>query len=67
LALTGEAKTRYMRDYMRRRRSPRVQACDFCGEDAAPDRMLIHDCDSTVFICEHCIALAAATVAERRR
>jgi hypothetical protein len=69
MALTGQAKAEYMRDYHRRKRSgsqarPRVVTCSFCDEPGSPDRLLVGDEDCT--ICEACITLAVARIAEAR-
>ena len=71
MALSGAAKIQYQRDYMRRRRNGTarpgaVACCDFCGEDQSSDRILISDYDGAVMICETCINLAVARIAEAR-
>jgi ClpX C4-type zinc finger len=54
-----------MRDYMRRRRNgQRVATCSFCDEPGSSDRLLVGDQDAT--ICEECITLAVARIAEAR-
>jgi hypothetical protein len=67
MALTGHAKGDYQRDYMRRRRDAakvRAVTCSFCGEAGSSDRLLVGDEDCT--ICEDCITLAVARIAEAR-
>jgi len=47
MALSGQAKAEYQREYMRRKRNavtakPSVVACcDFCGEDGSHERLLV--------------------------
>ncbi len=66
MALTGNAKAEYQREYMRRTRStrPRSATCSFCGEAGGRDRLLVGDADA--IICEACIALAVARIAKAR-
>jgi hypothetical protein len=72
MPLKGQAKTDYMRKYMRRRRSgqpkpppPRARIrCLFCAEAPASDRIMIGD--GVSHICESCIAEAVKTVAAER-
>jgi hypothetical protein len=65
MALSGQAKAEYQREYMRRRRAeaPRP-SCSFCGEAGSSERLLVGDQDCV--ICEECIALATARIAEVR-
>jgi hypothetical protein len=58
MALSGQAKA----DYMRRKRS--VLTCSFDGEAGSDDRLLVGDEDA--IICEDCITLAVARIAEAR-
>jgi hypothetical protein len=39
--------------------------CSFCGESGSADRLLVGD--RTAAICEECITLAVARIAEARR
>jgi hypothetical protein len=65
MPLTGAAKAAYQRSYMRRRRAkPSVVTCSFCGEAGSVDRLLVGDQDC--IICEECITLAVARIAEAR-
>jgi formylmethanofuran dehydrogenase subunit E len=69
MALSGAAKAEYQRDYMRRRRNagttrPDAVTCSFCGEHGSADRLLVGDQDA--IICEECITLAVARIAEAR-
>jgi ClpX C4-type zinc finger len=67
MPLTGQAKSDYMRDYHRRRSTAQpsvVSTCSFCGEPGSPDRLLVGDQDA--IICEECITLAVARIAEAR-
>ena len=69
MALAGKAKAEYMREYMRRKRNgsqtkPSVATCSFCGEAGSQDRLLVGDQDC--IICEECITLAGARIAEAR-
>jgi ClpX C4-type zinc finger len=69
MALSGTAKAEYQRDYMRRKRNgslakPSVPTCSFCGEAGSQDRLLVGDQDC--IICEACITLAVARIAEAR-
>ena len=69
MALAGKAKAEYMRDHMRRKRNgsqakPSVVTCNFCGEAGSDDRLLVGDEDC--IICEECITLAVARIAEAR-
>jgi hypothetical protein len=54
---------------MRRKRSAgtvKVAAeCSFCNE-GGPERLLVSDHHGIVFICEACVAMAAAGIAEAR-
>jgi ribosomal protein L37AE/L43A len=65
--LTGQAKAEYQREYMRRKRngSAAKPSCSFCDEPGSAERLLVGDSDCV--ICEQCIALATARVAEARR
>jgi hypothetical protein len=70
MALSGQAKTDYQRMYMHLKRSgapkPAEPAmCSFCGEAGNSDRLLVGD--QNCFICEQCITLAVARIAEVRR
>jgi len=61
MALSGQAKSEYQREYMRRKRNgaqakPSVVTCSFCDEPGSADRLLVGD-DSTL-ICEACVSLA---------
>jgi len=47
-----------------RRKQVRVPTCSFCGEPGSTDRLLVGDEDA--IICEDCIALAVARIAEAR-
>jgi hypothetical protein len=62
MALSGQAKADYLREYMRRKRS--VLTCSFYGEAGSDDRLLVGDEDA--IICEDCITLAVARIAEAR-
>ena len=66
MALSGQAKAEYQRTYMRRRRCAEASQprCDFCGEPGSAERLLVGDRDCV--ICEDCITLAAARIAEAR-
>jgi len=64
MPLTGQAKAIYMREY-RRRPKPRVATCSFCGEAESTDRLLVGDNEDCT-ICEECITLAVARIAEAR-
>ena len=67
MALTGYAKAEYQRDYMRRKRNgsqANVLTCGFCGEAGSDDGLLVGDEDC--IICEECITLAVARIAEAR-
>jgi ClpX C4-type zinc finger len=69
MALVGRAKAEYQREYMRHKRSgsqskPSAPTCSFCGEAGSQDRLLVGDQDC--IICEHCITLAVARIAEAR-
>jgi hypothetical protein len=66
MALSGQAKAEYQRDYMRRRRRTEAwqPGCSFCGEPGSNERLLVGDQDCV--ICEECIALATARIAEVR-
>jgi ribosomal protein L37AE/L43A len=69
MALVGRAKAEYQREYMRRKRNgsqtqPSGATCSFCGEAGSHDRLLVGDQDS--IICEDCITLAVARIAEAR-
>jgi hypothetical protein len=68
MALSGQAKAEYQRTYMRRRRIAEASQprCNFCGETGSHERLLVGDQDNCV-ICEECIALATARIAEARR
>jgi len=63
MPLTGQAKAIYMPEY-RRRPKPRVATCSFCGEAGSSNRLLVGDQDC--IICEECITLAVARIAEAR-
>jgi ClpX C4-type zinc finger len=69
MALTGQSKADYQREYMRRKRHAvsrrdRVATCSFCGEAGSSDRLLVGDADA--IICEECITVAVAKIAEAR-
>jgi ClpX C4-type zinc finger len=66
MALTGQAKVDYQREFMRRKRngSAAKPRCSFCREPGNADRLLVGDQDCV--ICEQCITLAVARVAEAR-
>ena len=66
MPLTGAAKAQYMREYHRRRNAGTsgVPRCGFCDEPGSHDRLLVGDQDA--IICEECITLAVARVAEAR-
>ena len=66
MALAGQAKAEYQRDYMRRKRSRRAAnpKCSFCGEAWSSDRLLVGDEDA--IICEQCITFAVAVIAKVR-
>ena len=51
---------------MRRRRNAGTAkaSCSFCGEPGSRDRLLVGDQDA--IICEDCITLAVARIAEAR-
>jgi hypothetical protein len=70
MALSGPAKSEYQREYMRRKRNgsqakPSVVTCSFCDEPGSSDRLLVGD-DENCTICEECITLAVARIAEAR-
>jgi ClpX C4-type zinc finger len=66
MPLTGQAKVDYQRHYMRRKRNgSKPRACSFCDEPGTPDRLLVGD-DENCTICEACITLAVARIAEAR-
>jgi hypothetical protein len=67
MALSGQAKAEYQRTYMRRRRGAEAsqRGCNFCCEPGSNDRLLVGDQDCV--ICEQCVALATARIAEARR
>jgi hypothetical protein len=62
MPLSGQAKTDYQRDYMRRKRN--VRTCSFCDEPRSDDRLLVGD--DACCICEQCIVLAATRIREAR-
>jgi hypothetical protein len=66
MPLTGQAKAEYMRDYHRRRNAakPSIVTCNFWAEAGSDDRLLVGDQDA--IICEDCITLAVARIAEAR-
>jgi ClpX C4-type zinc finger len=67
MVLSGKAKGEYQREYMRRKRNaakPSVPTCSFCGEAGSSGRLLVGDEDCA--ICEECITLAVARIAEAR-
>jgi dissimilatory sulfite reductase (desulfoviridin) alpha/beta subunit len=67
MALVGRAKGEYQREYMRRKRNaakPCVATCSFCGEAGHSGRLLVDD--EYCVICEECITLAVARIAEAR-
>jgi hypothetical protein len=71
MALSGQAKAEYQREYMRRKRNaatakPSVTECSFCNEAGGVDRLLVSDHDGAVFICEACIAMAVDSIAGAR-
>jgi ribosome-binding protein aMBF1 (putative translation factor) len=68
MAMSGAAKLQYQREYMRRKRNAGkvVASCDFCGEDASGDRLMISDYDGEVMICEECIGTAVGKIAAAR-
>jgi hypothetical protein len=63
MALAGKAKAEYM---LRRRNAakPSVATCSFCAEPGCADRLLVGDNDC--IICEECVGLAVARIAEAR-
>ena len=70
MALNGQAKTDYQRMYMQLKRNGALKSakpvtCSFCGEAGSADRLLVGD--RTAAICEECITLAVARIAEVRR
>jgi len=70
MALSGQAKTDYQRMYVQLRRNGSAKAakpvtCSFCGEAGTADRLLVGD--RTAAICEECITLAVARIADARR
>jgi hypothetical protein len=69
MALAGQAKAEYMREYHRRRKAgaAKVHAAtrSFCDEPGGPDRLLVGDVQDAT-ICEACIGLAVARIAEAR-
>jgi hypothetical protein len=69
MALAGQAKAEYMRDYMRRKRNGAAKPaeCSFCYEPRSNDRLLVSDHEGTIFICDVCVSLASAKIAEVRR
>ena len=66
MAVSGQAKAEYQPEYMRRKRNGSlanpVATCSFCGEAGSSDRLLVGDQDC--IICEECITLAVARIAE---
>jgi hypothetical protein len=66
MALSGQAKAEYQREYMSRRRRAEASQprCNFCGELGGNDRLLVGDQDCV--ICEQCITLAVARIADVR-
>jgi hypothetical protein len=66
MALSGQAKADYQREFMRRKRNRRAAnpTCSFCGEAWSSDRLLVGDEDA--IICEQCITLAGAVIAKAR-
>ena len=66
MALAGQAKAEYQRDYMRRKRNRRAAKpmCSFCGKEWSSDRLLVGDEDA--IICEQCATLAVAVIAKVR-
>ena len=69
MALTGQAKAEYQRQYMRRIRNGSAKAtkrptCSFCAEAGSLERLLVGD--QTCAICEECVTLAVARIAEAR-
>ncbi len=69
MALSGAAKAEYQREYMRRKRNgsqakPSLPTCSFCDEAGSQDRLLVGD--GCAIICEACITLAVARIAEAR-
>ena len=64
MPLTGKAKSEYMRAYHRDHRASVVPTCSFCGETGSAERLLVGDADA--IICEECITLAVARIAEAR-
>ena len=67
MALTGQAKADYQREYMRRRRHDWAAnpMCSFCDEPGSPDRLLVGDNEDCT-ICEACVTLAVAGIAKVR-
>jgi hypothetical protein len=70
MALAGQAKADYQREYMRRKRTGSAKTakpptCSFCGEAGNSERLLVGDADCC--ICESCVALAVARIAEARQ
>jgi hypothetical protein len=67
MPLTGQAKVDYQRHYMRRKRNgsqAKPSVCSFCDETGSNDRLLVGD--GCAIICEACITLAVARIAEAR-
>jgi hypothetical protein len=64
MASSGQAKAEYQREYMSRRR--RAEASPPSCRPGTSERLLVGDRDNCV-ICEGCIALATARIAEARR
>jgi hypothetical protein len=66
MALSGQAKVDYQREFMRRKRngSAAKPRCSFCDEPGSAERLLVGDQDH--IICEDCITLAVARIAEAR-
>jgi hypothetical protein len=71
--LTGEAKKRYQKEYLRRRRAEQraeeVECCSFCGT-ADEVHTLVAAPEEAPFpasICDVCAGYAFHTAAERRR
>jgi hypothetical protein len=65
MPLAGQAKAEYMREYRRRATKPSAPSCSFCDEPGSSERLLVGDRGGCL-ICEACITLAVARIAEAR-
>jgi hypothetical protein len=71
--LTGEAKKRYQKEYLRRRRAEQradeVECCSFCGTADEVHTLVTapKEAPCPAYICEKCAGDAYYTLVERRR